>query len=91
MKSVDTRYNVEELFPHGNFSGKPNYSNDIGLIRIVKEKEFDEKVKIDYSPETVPENSKLKVYTWGIVDVSLTLFEIMNCAEHSNSKVLFCQ
>lgn len=64
------RYKVQKLIQHERYN-KPPFANDIGLIQIKGQIQFNEKVKpIKYSDKYVKGGTKLTTTGWGRLSVS---------------------
>lgn len=72
LKNGGKQYPVSKLIPHEEYN-KPSFANDVGLILIDGEIEFNEKVQpIKYSNKFVKAGTKLRVTGWGRLSVSIT-------------------
>lgn len=77
LKSGGTRYGVEEFISHGEYD-KPQFANDIALIRIKGEIKFNDKVQpIKYSDKFVKEDTYLEIFGWGKLKVSWNVISNM--------------
>lgn len=70
LKSGGKYYKAKKAIPHEKYHF-PLFGNDIALIQVDQEIEFNEKVQpIKYSDEFIEEGSKLRVTGWGRLGVS---------------------
>lgn len=70
LKSDGTRYEVEKFISHDQYD-VPQFANDIALIRIKEEIEFNDEVQpIKYSNKFIEEDTYLEVFGWGKLRVS---------------------
>lgn len=77
LSSNGIRYSTDYTIAHENY--KPFHSNDIGLIRLQKPIQFNEKVlPIHYSTIEVPVNTELQVFGFGQLAVSTFLLTIVS-------------
>jgi Trypsin len=79
LKSGGKQYPVSKLIAHEDYN-QPHFANDVGLILIDGEIEYNEKVQpIKYSNKFVKAGTKLRVTGWGRLSVSnfSTLLKIL--------------
>lgn len=70
LNSGGTRYDVEKFIPHEEYD-KPPFANDIALIRIKGEIQFNDKVQpIQYSDKFINDDTYLQIFGWGKLRVS---------------------
>lgn len=70
LKSGGKYYKAKKAIPHEKYHF-PLFGNDIALVQVDEEIEFNEKVQpIKYSDEFIEEGSKLRVTGWGRLGVS---------------------
>lgn len=71
LRKGGTYYKVEKLIAHANYN-KPQFANDIGLIRIKGRIEFNDRIKpIACAREEVPDSAKVQLTGWGRLSVSV--------------------
>lgn len=72
LKSGGKLYPVSKLIAHEDYN-QPHFANDVGLILIDGEIEYNEKVQpIKYSNKFVKGGTKLRVTGWGRLSVCTT-------------------
>lgn len=72
LKSGGKQYPVSKLIAHEDYN-QPSFANDVGLILIDGEIEYNEKVQpIKYSNKFVKAGTKLRVTGWGRLSVRIT-------------------
>lgn len=65
LKEGGTYYKAKKYIKHPEFN-RPNFANDIALIRVKGSITLNTKVQsIEFSPDKVPENSTLQLTGWG--------------------------
>lgn len=65
LKSGGVTYTPDKLIIHPQYN-KPNFHNDIGLVRVKEEIQFTDKVKpIEYLWHEVPSNATITLTGWG--------------------------
>ena len=73
-----TYYRAKQIIAHNDYN-RPNFANDIALIRVHGPIVFTDKVQpIEYSSEEVPDGAVLQLTGWGAWQVSfqyVTLFQ----------------
>lgn len=70
LKSGGTRYSVEKFIPHEQYD-KPQFANDIALVRVKGKIAFNDKVKpIKYSSRFIEDGAFLEAFGWGKLKVS---------------------
>lgn len=79
LKNGGTYYKIQKIKAHEKFN-KPNYANDIAVIRVQGAITFTDKVQpIEYSSEEVPDGASLQLTGWGQLQVSFgRIFRSMN-------------
>uniref|UniRef100_A0A182WIB9 Peptidase S1 domain-containing protein n=1 Tax=Anopheles minimus TaxID=112268 RepID=A0A182WIB9_9DIPT len=78
---------VDKLLYHSRYN-RPQFSNDIGLVRLEKPVKFSEHVKsIEYSEKAVPANATVRLTGWGRTSTNgpvPTLLQSLNVVTLSN-------
>lgn len=71
LKNGGSRYEVEKFIRHEQYD-KPEFANDIALIRVKGEIQFNDKVQpIKYSEKFINADTYLYMFGWGKLKVSL--------------------
>lgn len=70
LTSAGTRHEVEKFILHEEYD-KPQFANDIALVRIKGEFKFNDKIQpIKYSNKFIEEDTYLEIFGWGKLKVS---------------------
>lgn len=70
LKSGGTRYKIEKFVGHEKYD-KPEFANDIALIRVDGEIKFNDKVQpIKYSNKFVEADADVDIFGWGKISSS---------------------
>lgn len=70
LKSGGTQYKVDSFIPHEKYD-MPQFANDIALIRVQDEIQFNDKVQpIELNKEFIEAESKVEIYGWGKSDIT---------------------
>lgn len=73
LKNGGTHYKVAKYITHEGYNS-PQFANDIALIKVANEIEFNEKVQpIELAKEEVPDGAELTLTGWGLLEVGLLL------------------
>lgn len=92
LRKGGTYYKVEKLIAHSDYN-RPQFANDIGLIQIKGEIEFNDRVKpIEWSTEAVSDGAKVQLTGWGRLWVSVffLLIFISLFVVFLHAEIFFC-
>lgn len=71
LKNGGTYYKVEKFIAHNEYN-RPQFANDIAVIKLQNTIQFNEKVKpIELMRDEVPDGAELELTGWGRLSVSL--------------------